>query len=282
MVSLWIKNHVRRQWIALGAVAVAASLAGCGNAQGTADQEQMAARPSATTGDPDGAKSRLPCRELTSMTIDYFGLGRGYVTPELAVRSIAKNGQTVEITTRPGHGPTFAIKTSDGELLANGTVIKTDGRWLVEQLIACDLGDLKIGEVRRGAPSPSSGCEIPDRVAQAIELGALSEKEACRIVRRGEQAIEARLGPPDFLEGPSLVIEGSVNQRWVAQCRTGSFPVGEGYKTAELYCNAILKIAAGELEPNETCGPPECSQPGTPVWAYGEADLRALADADRN
>ena len=131
------------------------------------------------------------------------------------------------------------------------------------------------------SPSPSSGCEIPDRLAQAIEMGALTEEEACRIVRRGEQAIEARQRPPDFPEGPSLVIEGSVNQEWVAQCRTGSFPVGEGYKAAELYCNAILKIAAGELEPNETCGPPECSHPGTPVWAYGEAELRALADTNR-
>src|SRR5262245_34823683 len=79
-------------------------------------------------------------------------------------------------------------------------------------------------------PSPTStGCELPARLAEAVELGVMTEEEACRTVRKGEQATEARQGAPDFPEGPSLVVEGSVNQEWVAQCRTGSFPVGEGY-----------------------------------------------------
>jgi len=107
----------------------------------------------------------------------------------------------------------------------------------------------------------------------------VTEREACWFEEIRE------LGPePDFvLRDPlGLLIEGDVNEKWVAQCRrTGSFRTGEGYEAAELHCNAILKVAAGELEPTKICGPPHCSEPGTPIWFFSEAELRDLADADR-
>jgi hypothetical protein len=116
------------------------------------------------------------------------------------------------------------------------------------------------------SPSPSNGCEIPHKLAGAIELGAqaLTGEEACRIVRQGQQEIEARQGPPDFPEGPSLVIEGSVNQEWVTQCRTGSFPLGEGYTTAELYCNAILKSPTANCSPTTPAAHPNAPKPEHP------------------
>lgn len=130
------------------------------------------------------------------------------------------------------------------------------------------------------SPRPSSGCEIPDRWAPAIEAGALTKEKACQELHPGEQEIPTAPHVMHSPEGPSLAIEDWVHEEWIAQCRTGSFPIGEGYKTAELYCNAILKIAAGELEPTHICEPPECSEPEL-IWAYDEAQLRDLAAADR-
>jgi hypothetical protein len=135
------------------------------------------------------------------------------------------------------------------------------------------------------ASDPSgSGCEIPERWAPAVESGALSEEEACQAVLEGEGEIAARQGGPvdyRFPEGPSLVIQGTVNETWVTECRNGTFHSDYGAEAEDLLCNAILKIAAGELRPTELCGPPDCSEPATPVWAYGQAQLREPAGADR-
>ena len=88
----------------------------------------------------------------------------------------------------------------------------------------------------------------------------MTEKEAC-----GIQKTLRELGPePDFAVPEvrlGLLVEGTVYEKWVAQCRTGSFPIGEGYEAADLYCSAILKVAAGELEPTEVCGPPNARGP---------------------
>jgi len=80
--------------------------------------------------------------------------GDGDPTATLAARSIAKNGQLVEITSRSDHEPgfasktpsaTFTIQTADGEVLANGTAIEVDGRWWVDHITMCDPSDLNIG-----------------------------------------------------------------------------------------------------------------------------------------
>jgi hypothetical protein len=62
-------------------------------------------------------------------------------------------------------------------------------------------------------------------------------------------------------------------------CRDGTYDSGDN--AADLYCNAMLMIDAGELEPNDTCDPPACPEPDTPVWAYGEKELRDLAEANQ-
>ena len=127
---------------------------------------------------------------------------------------------------------------------------------------------------------PTSGCQLADRQARAVELGWVTEKEACGIEKTLRE-----LGPEPDIALPEgrlgLLIEGTAYEKWVAQCRTGSFPIGEGYKAADLYCNAILKVAAGELEPTKICGPPRCAEPRTPIWAYNEAELRDLAEDNR-
>ena len=117
------------------------------------------------------------------------------------------------------------------------------------------------------SPVPSSGCEIPDRWTPAIEAGALNKEKACQELRPGQQEIPTTPQVMHSPEGPSLAIEDWVHEEWIPQCRTGSFPLGEGNKAAKLYCNAILKVAAGELEPTHICEPPECSEPEL-VWAY--------------
>jgi hypothetical protein len=113
---------------ALGALVVAALLAGCGNAQGSDDGEQTAAR----------SDSTLACSEYTSMDIDYLSSAEGNATPELAAGSFAKDGQIVKITSRSDHDATFTIKNSSGDLRAKGTLIEHHGRWLIEHLATCD------------------------------------------------------------------------------------------------------------------------------------------------
>jgi hypothetical protein len=148
------------------------------------------------------------------------------------------------------------------------------------------------GENSGGSPSANSpqasstgsgGCVIPDRFADEVEMGLMTEERACQVVRDMERARAIREGlitpDYDFPEGPSLVIEGYVHEDSVAECRAGTYDSGDGF--ADLYCNAMLKIAAGELEPNDTCGPPACPEEGTPVWAYGEKELRELREMAR-
>ena len=118
---------------------------------------------------------------------------------------------------------------------------------------------------------------------EEVERGFLTEERACECARATERMRKIRQGiiTPDysFPEGPSLVVEGQVDDGSVAECRAGTYDSGDAY--ADLYCNAMLMIAAGELEPTGTCGPPACPEEGTPVWAYGEPELRDLADANR-
>lgn len=148
-----------------------------------------------------------------------------------------------------------------GYAVANGGGDSGASRYSMDSLQTSTSGDV------------SNGCEIPDELQQDIAAGGLTEERACEWVRLGERAITARQGPPDFSEGPSLVIEGSVHDDMVAACRAGTFNSGEGAEVDGLYCNTILKIAAGELKPTRTCEPPECSAP-KPLWEYGEAQLR--------
>ncbi len=129
------------------------------------------------------------------------------------------------------------------------------------------------------SPSPSSDCEIPEQWVPAIEAGALTEEKACQELQPGDQQIPTAPHVMHNPGGPSLVIEGWLHKGWLAQCRNGSFPLGEGYKDAELYCNAVLKIAAGELEPTHICEPQDCGNLKL-LWAYDEAELRDLAQGD--
>lgn len=124
-------------------------------------------------------------------------------------------------------------------------------------------------------PAPSNGCDIPVTWAPALEAGALTEQKACQELQPGEQEIPTASGIMHTPEGRSLAIESWVHADMVQQCRSGSYPIGEDYQAAELYCNAILKIAAGELEPTHICEPPECSKPEL-IWSYDEAQLRDL------
>ena len=126
-------------------------------------------------------------------------------------------------------------------------------------------------------PAPASstgsgGCVVPDRFAEEVEMGLMTEERACEVGRFMERARAIRDGlvTPDysFPEGPSLVVEGQVHDDTVAECRAGTYDSGDGF--ADLYCNAFLMIAAGDLKPNDTCGPPACPEEDTPVWAYGE------------
>jgi hypothetical protein len=112
----------------LAAVAVAAFLAGCGSAQGSAGGEQTTAR----------SDSTLTCSEHTSMDLDYGSTEGGYTTPELAAKSIAKSGQIVKITSQSNHESSFTIETSNGDMHASGTLFKADGGWLIEHLATCD------------------------------------------------------------------------------------------------------------------------------------------------
>lgn len=123
-----------------------------------------------------------------------------------------------------------------------------------------------------------SGCELSDRWATSIEIGAISEESACQLVELAEQ--EVRQGPPEFRSGPSLLIEGTVGKDLVGDCRTSTFHSGGGAEIDALYCNAILELADGELKPTETCGPPRCSEPGTPIWSFSKAQLRQIAEVN--
>jgi hypothetical protein len=105
--------------VALGAVML---IAGCG------------------TGSPERP---LACKDITPMILDYGG-PEGYETAELAARSITKNGQVVEMTSESDSESTFAVETSDGEVLANLTVLKIEDRWRVDHLTTCDPSDLDI------------------------------------------------------------------------------------------------------------------------------------------
>jgi hypothetical protein len=109
----------------MATVAVAAFLAGCG------------------TGSP---QRPLACKEedITPIILDYGGGPGGYATDELAARSITKNGQVVEITSRSDHESTFVIETSDGKALANATVIERDDQWWVDFLTTCDLSGVNL------------------------------------------------------------------------------------------------------------------------------------------
>ena len=78
------------------------------------------------------------------MSFDYAGGPGGYATAELAARSIAKNCQVVETTSRSDHESTFVVETSDGEVLANLTVLELDDRWRVDHLTTCDPSDLSL------------------------------------------------------------------------------------------------------------------------------------------
>jgi hypothetical protein len=124
-------------------------------------------------------------------------------------------------------------------------------------------------------PTPDT-CVLPADYAELVDAGAMTRGEACRRVRADEQrASEA----DQFPDGPSLVIEDHLPSGWAAQCRAGTYDSSAGGEEVDaLYCNAILKIADGELEPNGTCDPPECPEPDTPVWAYSEEQLRDLMD----
>lgn len=133
------------------------------------------------------------------------------------------------------------------------------------------------------SPAPSSGCEIPDQWTPAIEAGVLTEQQACRELQPGEQDIPAsyrahfREGP--YPDNPILIIHRwPPPEEWIADCRTGNLP-NRAYEAAQLACNALLKIAAGELEPTHICEPPQCSKPKL-VWAYGPDQLRNLAQDD--
>jgi hypothetical protein len=139
-----------------------------------------------------------------------------------------------------------------------------------------------------GAPQPSRSdrdrnCELPREYVELVKVGALTEKEACeRLLEDRQRAGEGGTGTPDFPEGPSLVMEAYAPPKLVGQCRDGTYDSSAGDKEIDaLYCNAILKVANGELEPNETCRPPECPEPGTPVWAYSEEQLRDLMEGER-
>ena len=128
------------------------------------------------------------------------------------------------------------------------------------------------------SPAPSDGCVLTHQLAHGVELGAVTEEQACQLAEAGEQENEARQEPQN---GGVFAIEGKVQEDMVADCRAGTSDFGETAEDIDLNCNAILKIAAGELKPTRICDPPECSEPGTPLWEYSEAELRDLADANR-
>jgi hypothetical protein len=69
-----------------------------------------------------------------------------------------------------------------------------------------------------------------------------------------------------------------VHQDSVEECRAGTYNSGDGAEV--LYCNAILMIAAGELEPTHICEPSDCGKLKL-LWAYDEAQLRDLAQGER-
>jgi len=128
------------------------------------------------------------------------------------------------------------------------------------------------------SPEPSDDCVLTEQLAHGVELGAITEEQACQLAKAGEQENEARQEPPN---GGVFAIEGEVQEDMVADCRAGTSDFGGTAEDIDLYCNAILKIAAGELKPTRICDPPECSDPGTPLWEYSKAELRDLPDANR-
>lgn len=93
------------------------------------------------SGSPERA---LACKDVTPMIFDYGGGPGGYPTAELAARSITKKGQTVEATSESAGESSFAIEASDGEVLANVTVLRMDDRWRVDHLTTCDPSDLDV------------------------------------------------------------------------------------------------------------------------------------------
>lgn len=85
----------------------------------------------------------LACKDITPMILDYGG-SEGYETAELAARSITKSGQVVEMTSASDRESTFAIEVSNGEVIANLTVVRLEDRWRVDHLTTCDPSDLDI------------------------------------------------------------------------------------------------------------------------------------------
>ena len=88
-------------------------------------------------------REALACKDITPMILDYGG-SEGDETAELAARSITKSGQVVEMTSASDRESTFAIETSNGEIIANLTVLKLEDRWRVDRLTTCDPSDLDI------------------------------------------------------------------------------------------------------------------------------------------
>jgi hypothetical protein len=118
---------------------------------------------------------------------------------------------------------------------------------------------------------------LTEQLAHGVELGAVTEEQACRLAKAGEEENEARQEPQN---GGIFDIEGKVQADMVADCRAGTSDFGGTAEDIDLNCNAILEIAAGELKPMRICDPPECSEPGTPLWEYSEAQLRELAQSN--
>jgi hypothetical protein len=124
------------------------------------------------------------------------------------------------------------------------------------------------------ASNPSSGCQLPEQWAPAIEAGALSEQTACQELQPGEQQIPSAPPVMHMPGGHSLAIEGWVHEDSLEACRSGTYDSGDDAEA--LYCNAMLMIADGQLEPTHICEPSACGKLKL-LWAYDEAQLRNLA-----